>query len=83
LGKLTSGKNDSCRGMCYEYKNLVVPRNGTYYYKWENARCSICVIYVKWDGIYCPCCGYRLRRRPRGSEAAIKCQTNRGVKRID
>ena len=28
-------------------------------------RCQICEMYVKWDGIWCPCCGCRLRIGPR------------------
>ena len=24
-----------------------------------------CNIFVKWDGIFCPCCGCRLRMGPR------------------
>jgi len=28
-------------------------------------RCQICEIFVNWDGLFCPCCGYRLRTRPR------------------
>ena len=24
-------------------------------------RCQICEIFIKWDGIFCPCCGCRLR----------------------
>ena len=26
-----------------------------------------CEIFIKWDMIWCPCCGYRLRTRPRNS----------------
>lgn len=28
-------------------------------------RCQICEIYIKWEGLWCPCCGYRLRTKPR------------------
>jgi len=83
LVKLTSGRSEACKGFCIEYKNKVQPTNGNYYKKWNDCRCSICMIYLKWDGIYCPCCGYRVRRRPRGSEAVMKVQNQRGVKRIE
>jgi len=23
-------------------------------------RCQVCEMFVKWDGLWCPCCGYRL-----------------------
>jgi hypothetical protein len=29
-------------------------------------RCQVCEIFLKWDGMWCPCCGYRVRTRPRG-----------------
>ena len=28
-------------------------------------RCSVCIIWIRWDGKYCPCCGYILRCHPR------------------
>ena len=28
-------------------------------------RCQICEIFIKWDGLWCPCCGCRLRMGPR------------------
>jgi hypothetical protein len=34
-------------------------------YATGNKRCQICEIFIKWDGLWCPCCGYRLRNGPR------------------
>lgn len=33
-------------------------------------RCQNCYdgIYLDWEGIFCPCCGIRLRLRPRKSK---------------
>ena len=28
-------------------------------------RCQICDLFVQWEGIFCPCCGCRLRIGPR------------------
>jgi DNA-directed RNA polymerase subunit RPC12/RpoP len=28
-------------------------------------RCQICEIFIKWDGLWCPRCGYRLCTKPR------------------
>ncbi|MGC1132705.1 MAG: hypothetical protein WA941_07775, partial [Nitrososphaeraceae archaeon] len=28
-------------------------------------RCQICEIFIDWEGLWCPCCGYRLRAKPR------------------
>lgn len=27
-------------------------------------RCQVCEIFIKYDGLFCPCCGNRLRTRP-------------------
>ena len=80
--KLTAGRSEACRDICKDWQNKVIHRNGDYYIKQENCRCSICMKYLKWEGMFCPCCGYRVRRRPRGSESAIKCQIKRGMKRL-
>ena len=29
-------------------------------------RCNSCEIFIRWDGIFCPCCNGRLRSSPRG-----------------
>ena len=77
-----ASKGEYCRGICKQYKNHVKPTDGNYYDKQENCRCSMCEMYMKWEGMFCPCCGYRVRRRPRSKEAAMKCQVQRGMKRI-
>ena len=28
-------------------------------------RCQICNLFLKWEGVFCPCCGCRLRIGPR------------------
>ncbi|MFY9795468.1 MAG: hypothetical protein WAJ93_07235, partial [Candidatus Nitrosopolaris sp.] len=33
-------------------------------YSTGQKRCQICET-LNWDGLWCPCCGYRLRTRPR------------------
>lgn len=82
LTPLTTSKNISCKGMCKRYLNKRNGRKELYYSKWENCRCSVCDEYLKWDGVYCPCCGYKLRRRPRGAKSAQIVLKIRGIKRI-
>ena len=50
-----------CKGTCiqYEPQKLAHYRNG---YR----RCQICNVFIKWDGVYCPCCGMHLRTKARG-----------------
>ncbi|MDQ6666697.1 MAG: hypothetical protein M3Y53_00550 [Thermoproteota archaeon] len=55
----------TCKGICIRHK---APRphdsNGNRYSTGQK-RCQICEIFLKWDALWCPCCGYRLRTKPR------------------
>jgi hypothetical protein len=31
-------------------------------------RCQVCQIFINWQGFFCPCCGYRLRTKPRNKK---------------
>ena len=51
--------------------------NSQYYsmqgrYEIGQKRCQICEIFIKWDGLWCPCCGYRLRTKPRNLKYKAK-----------
>ena len=48
----------SCKGICVRYRASNNYANG-------QKRCQICEIFIKWDGLWCPCCGCRLRMGPR------------------
>ena len=50
-GKMT------CKGICTRHK--ASSRYGT-----GHKRCKSCDVFIKWDGLCCPCCGYKLRTRP-------------------
>jgi hypothetical protein len=52
-----------CRGICVRHKALRPIHSGRY--ATGQKRCQICEIFIKWDGIFCPCCGYKLRLGPR------------------
>jgi hypothetical protein len=49
----------TCKGICVLYKAA------SNHYANGQKCCQICEIFIKWDGIFCPCCGYKLRTRPR------------------
>ncbi len=53
-----------CKGICIRHK-AQKPRDYVGRYANGQKRCQICEIFIKWDGIFCPCCGYRLRVSPR------------------
>jgi hypothetical protein len=47
-----------CKGICIRHKASGPYATG-------NKRCQQCELFIKWDGIRCPCCRYKLRTRPR------------------
>ena len=56
-----------CKGICSRYKAIKPAMNGRY--ETGQKRCTICEIFVSWDGKHCPCCGYTLRTKPKGTTA--------------
>ena len=64
----------TCKGICIRYK-AKKPRVGSRY-SIGHKRCQVCEIFIKADGVYCPCCGYKLRTKPRPRtprKGSIKC----------
>jgi predicted amidophosphoribosyltransferase len=53
----------SCKGICIRHKAQKPVGSGRY--ATGQKRCQQCNIFIKWDELWCPCCGYRLRTRPR------------------
>jgi hypothetical protein len=49
----------SCKGICIRHKAV------SNHYANGQKRCRICQLFIKWDGLWCPCCRCRLRTRPR------------------
>jgi hypothetical protein len=37
----------------------------------------MCAIFMRWDGLWCPCCGCRVRTKPRNSKFIQKLKTIR------
>ena len=52
-----------CKGICIRHKAYKPYRSGRYAN--GQKRCQICDLFIKWDGLWCPCCGCRLRIGPR------------------
>jgi hypothetical protein len=55
----------ACRNICQKYKIPHIQKEGGLYdrgFKRCNAHCST---YLHWEGLWCPCCGMRLRTKPR------------------
>lgn len=53
----------TCKGICIRHKAQKPAKLGRY--AAGQKRCQVCEIFIKWEGIWCPCCGYRVRTRPR------------------
>ena len=52
-----------CKGICVRHKALKPVGIGRY--SIGQKRCQICETFLIWDGLTCPCCGYKLRTTPR------------------
>ena len=53
-----------CKGTCLRHK-ATRPNTGMRYLLGQK-RCTVCQIFiVNWQGLFCPCCGCRLRNKPR------------------
>ncbi|HYA82401.1 MAG TPA: hypothetical protein VEH06_02985 [Candidatus Bathyarchaeia archaeon] len=55
-----------CKGICARHKATKPGATGRY--STGQKRCQMCEIFIKWYGGWCPCCGCRLRTRPRNSK---------------
>ena len=47
-----------CKGVCIRHK-------ASSRYATGQKRCQVCELFIKWNGLSCPCCGYKLRTKPR------------------
>ena len=59
-----------CKKICIQFSvNKTI--SGSRYAAGQK-RCQTCEIFIQWDGIWCPCCGYMLRTHPRNSKSRKK-----------
>ena len=56
----------TCKGICNQHK-APRPVGGSGRYSTGQRRRVICEMFIKWDGLLCPCFGYRLRTKPRNT----------------
>lgn len=55
-----------CKGICKRHKIKKI--NGKGRYSLGQKRCNECDLFIKWEGNFCPCCGCRLRLKPRNGK---------------
>jgi hypothetical protein len=65
----------TCKGICVRHKASKPVGSGRY--ALGQRRCQICEIFLNWDGLWCPCCGYRLRTKPRNLKYKDKLRARR------
>ena len=60
---------NSCKGICPQYKSP----NGWWGRGLQSrAYCSGCILSTDWKGVYCPCCGIRMRTNVHHSQSRKK-----------
>jgi hypothetical protein len=62
----------TCKGICTRHKT-------TGRYATGSKRCNQCNLFIRWDGLLCPCCGYKLRTRPRHSKFKEKLREQKQI----
>ena len=58
-----------CRNTCTSYKAKKPLMSSRY--ALGQKKCSICDIFIHWEGIFCPCCGQKLRVNPRKKTSKV------------
>ena len=67
----------TCKGICIRHKAQKPVGSGRYVI--GQKRCQVCEIFIKWGGLWCPCCGYRLRTRPRNLKYKAKLKARKQI----
>ena len=55
-----------CKGICSRHKAMRLSSGRRYLIVQKH--CNVCQIFIKWQSFWCPCCGYRLRTKPRNKK---------------
>lgn len=71
----------ACKGICPRYK--ARKKHGIGRYEDGQRRCQVCEMFINYDGLFCPCCGYRLRCKPRSTKYKIKYNKALSEKRVN
>jgi len=60
----------TCKGVCVRYKAKIANRRGVGMGRYASGkkRCQGCEIYIRYEGLYCPCCARKLRTVPRNKK---------------
>ena len=70
-----------CKGICEKYKSIKPKLNNSRYQAGQK-RCTTCQIFIKWEGLWCPCCGVLLRKKSRTPRSRKRSQEKEKTKRM-
>jgi hypothetical protein len=59
----------TCKGICVKYKAPKPPSNVGGRYGSGQKRCQVCELFIEWNSLWCPCCHFKLRAKPRHPES--------------
>ncbi len=68
-----------CNQTCLKYKAKLENGVGGVHYALGHKRCQVCSLFINWDGLWCPCCGNRLRTKPRNKKYKQKLRETKGL----
>jgi len=60
----------TCTGVCQDHRAWMPAHNQSRYALGQK-RCTKCGVFMDWEGLYCPCCGFKLRTNRRGSKRQV------------
>jgi transcription initiation factor TFIIIB Brf1 subunit/transcription initiation factor TFIIB len=65
----------NCKGICsrYEVSSINLKESGRY--EKGHKRCTSCYVFMDYEGTKCPCCGNKLRTKPKNSSGRNKAST--------
>jgi hypothetical protein len=69
----------TCKGICIRHKVARPTENNGYRYSTGQKRCQVCEIFLNWDGLWCSCCSYRLRSKPRNLKSREKWRARKQI----
>lgn len=62
----------TCKGICIRYRApRPMPHQGGRYGTGQK-RCQICGLFIQWSDLWCPCCHYKLRIKPRSPKSKAR-----------
>ncbi len=66
----------TCKGICIRHR---AQRPAVSFGRYAAGQKQVCSIFIKWDGLWCPCCGCRIRTKPRNSKFKQRLMITRKV----